>query len=200
MGPPQIIWVEPSARGSTMGTITDVDQKLLTQLRGIQDTAITLVTKGEFSMSHGDYRKAEAYFSVARERDPYNTNLQQDLIQLHQLELRAGGSGLFDAGTQGVTGTHFQPHRRLAVLPKSMLKEHENDPTVKELRLQEIAAYNGLAKADATLKLAQQGLGTGRSTQADVDRAQQAVDAAAQDFIRKQDKLKKRVHAVADNL
>jgi len=188
VGPPVIIWRHPSAEGSRMPGLVPIDDRLNNQLNAIADTAITLRQKGEFAMNHGDYAAAERYFEAARQRDPQDPTLMQDMSKLQ---------GLFDSNTWQVAVPHYRVQEEvLAPFPASDLAKFKGNTVVTQLRNEELKAYRKLDRASQALTQIRQNAGQGQASSQDLSQAQAQMDRAANAFKQAHEALRKKIYVL----
>lgn len=189
MGPPVIVWVHPSAEGSQMPGLSQVDSNLVNQLSAIADTPITLRQKGEFAMRNGDLAKAKAYLDEANRRAPQDAQIQESLRKLQNL---------FDNGSASLIVPRLQLSKQefLKPIPAQTVDKYISNPEFKALRDAEIISYNQLANADAAFNTMMNKVKTGGATQSDVDQAQSKLNAAVEDFKKAESKLKEKIYVL----
>lgn len=189
MGPPVIVWRRPSAEGSQMPGLSQVDTNLVNQLSAIADTPTTLRQKGNFAMRNGELAKAKAYLDEANRRDPQDAQIQESLRKLQNL---------FDAGTASLTVPRLQLSEQefLKPMPAETVNKYLSNPEVKALRDAEIVSYNQLANADTAFNTMMNKTKNSGATQSDLDQAQSKLNAAVEEFKKAESKLKEKIYVL----
>jgi hypothetical protein len=187
MGPPVIVWRQPSAAGSQMQGLSSVDSSTASQLNAIAETPITLRQKGEFAMRKGDYARARQFLDEAYRRDPQDPQIQQSRAKLQNL---------FDTGTASLTVPRLQLPKQeiLKPMPAATVEKYMSNPEVKALREAETISYNKLANADAAFNTTMDKAKAGAATQSDVNQAQANLTAAVEEFKKSESKLKEKIY------
>ena len=153
-GPPQIVWVRPSAEGSSMGvTSQDNDQRRQRLLNSIADTANTLVWKGEQALKRGDFEAAIRFFDSAQTRNPDPRAQQQISVGLqnaHQMQADYFNGMLKFDQTGGPTASisKFSKHSD-APISIEIPERLRSNPTVSRLIREEadlFAAYQSASR------------------------------------------------------
>lgn len=187
MGPPVIVWRQPSAAGSQMQGLSSVDNRTASQLNAIADTPITLRQKGEFAMRKGDYTRAKQFLDEAYRRDPQDPQIQQSLAKLQNL---------FDSGTASLKIPRLQLPKQeiLKPMPAANVEKYMSNPEIKALREAEIISFNKLANADASLNTTMDKAKAGAATQSDINQAQANLTSAVEEFKKAEAKLQEKIY------
>lgn len=83
-----VVKVHPSAAGSSMNGLQDVDPNLRSKLGAVADTPVTLKYKAEVAMERGDLVAASDFLDAALRLDPSDADIQSDERRLQRAILK----------------------------------------------------------------------------------------------------------------
>jgi len=175
LGPPQIVWVRPSAAGSRMGGVGDVDAAAQGQLAAMSQTAYSLIAKGKNALARGDFEAAARYFDAADMQDADSRDRQdiadgRALVRDMRRDYMAGVLQFDRTGGPALPDLKFrksQPASISVVIPDKL----RDNPTITRLIKEEAAAYDDFRTASQALQQVQSARDNGKASRQDFDKA-----------------------------
>lgn len=175
VGPPQIVWVRPSAAGSRMGGAGDVDAGTQDRLAAMAQTAYQLVIKGKNALARGDFEAAERYFDAADAQDPDSRD-RQDIadgraqVRALRRDYMIGVLKFDQTGGPALPDLKFhksQPASISVMIPDKL----RNNPEIGQLIKEESTLYAEFRAASTTLQQVQSAKASGKASQQQFDQA-----------------------------
>lgn len=200
LGPPQIVWVRPSAAGSTMDGARDVDRATQDRLAAISQTAYQLIVKGRNALARGDFEAAARYFDAAdmqatdsRDRDDIADGRAQ--ARRMRLDYLTGMLQFDQTGGPALPDLKFhksQPQSISVAIPDKL----RDNPTIARLIKEEADAYDGFRSASQALQQVQSARNSGKASQQDFDKALTAYKDSIQKVKDKRSEIVKTVYVL----
>ena len=175
LGPPQIVWVRPSAAGSSMGGMQDIDARAQDRLAAMAQTAYQLIGKGKAALARGDYEAAIRYFDAADMQDPDSRDRQdiaggREQARKMRLDYMSGILQFDQPGGPALPDAKFhksQPRSVSVVIPDKL----RDNPAIAQLIKEEAAAYSDFQSASEALQRTGTARKSGKATEQDFDKA-----------------------------